>query len=69
VDVQEKHNLADLHLLLPGIGDPIPAPWPDAIHGLQVGGTVANAPEHLSAEVSNQLLRQDGANPFHEAAS
>jgi len=66
--VKEDHDLPDLHPFLPGIGDPFPAFWPDTIDGLQVGGVVANNPKYFRAEVSDQLFRQDGANPFHEAA-
>jgi hypothetical protein len=66
--VKEDHDLTDLHPFLPGIGDPLPAFWPDTIDGLQVGGVVANNHEHFSSEVSDQLFRQDGANPFHKSA-
>jgi hypothetical protein len=31
-------------------------------------GLLPTTPEHFRAEVSDQLFRQDGANPFHEAA-
>src|ERR1035437_974684 len=44
VAMQEDHNLAYLHPLLPGIGDLLPALWADTIYGLQVGGVVANYP-------------------------
>ena len=42
VTMQEKHDLTDLHALLPGIGDPLPALWPDPVDGLEIGGVVAN---------------------------
>jgi hypothetical protein len=42
--VEEVHDLSDLHPLLPSIGDLFPALWPDTIHGLQVGGVVADHP-------------------------
>jgi hypothetical protein len=66
--VQEDHNLADLHPLQPGGGNPLPALWPDAIYGLQVGGVVFYYPQYLCAEVSDQFLCQDGADTLHEAA-
>src|ERR1035438_6299584 len=66
--VEEEHDLADLHPLLPGIGDPFAALWPDAIDGLQIGGIVPDHSEHFRAEMSDQLLCQNGADSFHEAA-
>ena len=68
VAVEEDHDLADLHSLLPGTGDPFPALWTDAIDGLQVGGVVFNYTQYLGTKVADQLLRQDGANTLHEAA-
>src|ERR1035437_5960795 len=34
VAVEEDHDLADLHSLLPGSCNPFPALWADAVHGL-----------------------------------
>src|ERR1035437_7226033 len=68
VAMEKEHDLADLHSLLPGIGDPLPALWPDTIDGLQVGGVVFYYRQDLCAEVADQLLCEDGANTLHEAA-
>src|ERR1017187_3612960 len=66
--VKEEHDLANLHPLLPGIGDPLPTLWPDTVDGLQIGGVVANHVQDPCTEVSDQLLCQNGADSFHEAA-
>src|ERR1039458_9224151 len=52
VAMQEDHDLADLHPLVPGIGDPFPAFWPDTIDGLQVSGIVSDNFQYPGAEVS-----------------
>src|SRR6202051_1322136 len=67
--VQKEHDLPDLQSLLPGMGNPRSALWADSIDGLQLSGGVANDTQHLRSEVPNQLLRQNWANSFHEAAS
>jgi len=69
VAMQEEHDLADLHALLPGIGDPLPALWPNPAHGLEIGGVVANHLQDFGAEVADQLLRQDGPDSHDEAAA
>src|ERR1039458_5525739 len=69
VAVEEDHDLSDLHSLLPGIGDLLPTLWADTIHGLQVGGVVADNTQYLSAEVFHQLLCQDRTNTLHETAA
>src|ERR1035441_7664404 len=62
VAMEKEHDLPDLHPLLPGSGDPFTALWADAVYGLQVGRVVADDAQHLCAEVSDQLLRQDRSN-------
>jgi hypothetical protein len=66
--MEKEHDLSDLHPLLPGSCDSFPALWADAVHGLQVGRVVADDTQYLCAEVSDQLLCQDGADTLHEAA-
>ena len=67
--MKDQHDLADMHPLLPSVGDPLSALWPDTIDGFQVGGVVPDYGEHFRAEMSDQLLRQDWTNTLHEATS
>src|ERR1039458_2726573 len=67
VAMQEEHDLADLHALLPGIGDPLPALWPDHVHGLEIGGVVANHLQDFGAAVGDPLLFQARAPPLADA--
>jgi hypothetical protein len=62
--MKEQHDLANLHPLLPGSGDPLPALRPDTINGFQIGGILLYYAQHLGTEVSDQLLRKDGPTPF-----
>ena len=66
--MKEDHDFTDLHPLLPGIGDPFATLWTDTVNGFQVGGVVFYYPQYLCTEMSDQLLRQDGANTLYEAA-
>jgi hypothetical protein len=69
VAVQEKHDLANLHALLPGIGYPLPALWPDAIDRLQVGGVVADYFQHFGTEMADQLFREHRPHSLDETAA
>src|ERR1039458_1385923 len=69
VAVQKEHDLPDLHSVLPGAGNPLAALWADSIDRFQVSGTVPNHAQHFRPEASDQLLRQDWANPLHKSAS
>ena len=67
--MQEKHDLAYLHALLPGTGDPLPTLWADSIDGLEVGGIVADHSQNFSAEVADQLLGQYRPHSLDEASA
>lgn len=67
--VKEEHDLTDVHPFLPGSGNPLPTLCPNTINGFQVGRVFLDYVQHLSAEVFDQLLRQDRANSLYEAAS
>ena len=41
----------------------------DSIDRLQVSGAVTDHAQHLNTEASDQLLRQNRANPFNKTAS
>ena len=58
-----------MHALLPGIRNPFPALWTDAIDRFQIGGIVTDHAQNFRAKVSDQFLREDGANALHEAAA
>src|ERR1035441_6237044 len=66
--MEEEHDLANLHPLLPGTGDPFAALWPNAIDGFQIAGIVGDHVQDPCTEVFDQLLCQNGADSFHEAA-
>jgi len=56
VAMQEEHDRANLHALLPGIGDPLQAYWPDAVDGFQPGGIIGDHFQYFGFEVANEFL-------------
>src|ERR1700757_2161218 len=64
VAVKKEHDLSYLHSLMPGLGNPRSTLWADSIDGLQLSGIAADHAQYFRAEVSDQLLGEDGANPF-----
>src|ERR1019366_551738 len=69
VRVEENHDLADDLLLGPGLLNPRPALWSNAVNILQPGGLLLDDLENLLAELLDQLLGVNGADALDHPAA